>query len=305
MRQLPDVTGDNMPDSGTDLSRRTFFETSLTAVAGSALTRDLSTHAGDVVSATSLKGRLKQSVCRWCYDKIPLDDLCKAAADIGLKSVELLGEQEWSVPKQYGLICAMANGPSTIRVGFNRLQEHDRLVAESERLLHLIAREGYPNMIVFSGNRGGMSDGEGLENCVRGLQRITPVAERLGVTVCMELLNSKVDHIDYMCDRTPWGVELVKRVGSPRFKLLYDIYHMQIMEGDVIRTIRDNRASIAHFHTGGVPGRAEIDETQELFYPQIARAILETGFTGYLAQEFVPIRDPLVSLHQGASICDV
>ena len=294
-----------MPGSGADLSRRTFLEASVGAVAGGAAGRDMTTHAAGRPAATPLKGRLKQSVCQWCYDKLPLDDLCQAAADIGLKSVELLGERQWSVPKKYGLTCAMANGPTTIRVGFNRLQEHDRLVAESERLLHLIAAEGFPNMIVFSGNRGGMSDGEGLENCLRGLQRITPVAERLSVTVCMELLNSKVDHLDYMCDRTPWGVELVKRVGSPRFKLLYDIYHMQIMEGDVIRTIRDNSAHIAHFHTGGVPGRAEIDETQELYYPQIARAILDTGFTGYLAQEFVPVREPLVSLRQGASICDV
>ncbi|MEP7344008.1 MAG: TIM barrel protein [Gemmatimonadaceae bacterium] len=294
-----------MPDPGTDLTRRTFLETSLGAVAGASLTRETATDARATPSSTRLKGRLKQSVCRWCYSKIPLDDLCRAAAEMGLKSVELLGETEWSVPKKYGLTCAMAYGPSTIPVGFNRPGEHDRLVAESTRLLQLIAEEGFPNMIVFSGNRDGMSDGEGLENCVRGLQRLTPVAERLGVTVCMELLNSKVDHKDYMCDRTSWGVELVKRVGSPRFRLLYDIYHMQIMEGDVIRTIRDNFASIAHFHTGGVPGRNEIDETQELFYPQISRAIVDLGFKGFLAQEFVPARDPLTSLRQGASICDV
>jgi hydroxypyruvate isomerase len=150
-----------------------------------------------------------------------------------------------------------------------------------------------------------MSDGEGLENCVRGLQRITPTAERLGVTVCMELLNSRVDHKDYMCERTPWGAELVKRVGSPRFKLLYDIYHMQIMEGDVIRTIRDNFAHIGHFHTGGVPGRHEIDETQELFYPAVMRAIADLGYTGYVGQEFIPSREPLVSLEQGVRICTV
>ncbi|MFN8573691.1 MAG: TIM barrel protein [Gemmatimonadaceae bacterium] len=293
-----------MPDAQNELDRRSFLEASLGVVAGGSLL----TGAGGLASpstAAPLKGRLKQSVCQWCYDKIPLDDLCKAAADIGLKSVELLSEHQWDTPKRYGLTCAMANGPSTIRVGFNRPSEHDRLVAESERLLPLVAAAGLPNMIVFSGNRDGMSDSEGLENCVRGLQRITPVAERLGVTVCMELLNSKVDHHDYMCDRTPWGAELVKRVGSPRFKLLYDIYHMQIMEGDVIRTIRDNFGHIAHFHTGGVPGRNEIDETQELYYPQVCRAILDLGFTGYLAQEFVPAREPLISLRQGATICDV
>ena len=300
-----------MDGNRASVDRRTFMHSALGAVAATAVggaTLDGAT-SPSVVTGTGdsrpLAGRLKQSVCKWCYDKIPLDDLCKSAAGMGLKSVELLGEAEWGVPKKYGLVCAMANGPSTIPVGFNRPSEHDRLVAESDRLLHLIAKEGYPNMIVFSGNRDGMSDGEGLENCVRGLKRVTPVAEQLGVTVCMELLNSKVDHHDYMCDHTPWGAELVKRVGSPRFKLLYDIYHMQIMEGDVIRTIRDNIAHIAHFHTGGIPGRSEIDETQELFYPAVCRAILDAGFTGYLAQEFVPKRDPMTSLKQGAQICDV
>ncbi|MGQ0647160.1 MAG: hydroxypyruvate isomerase family protein [Gemmatimonadaceae bacterium] len=253
----------------------------------------------------STPGRLRQSVCRWCYDRIPLDELCAAAKRIGLESVELLGENDWATVKRHGLTCAMANGPSQIRVGFNRPDQHDRLVAESERLLPLVAAAGLPNMIVFSGNRDGMSDGEGLEHSVRGLQRITPAAERLGVTVCMELLNSKVDHKDYMCDRTAWGVELVRRVASPRFKLLYDIYHMQIMEGDVIRTIRDNFAHIGHFHTGGVPGRNEIDESQELHYPAIMRAIADLGFTGFVGQEFIPKREPLASLEQGAKICAV
>jgi hydroxypyruvate isomerase len=250
-------------------------------------------------------GRLKQSVCRWCYDGIPLDTLCKAAKEIGLHSVELLDEKEWEVPKRYGLTCAVANGPCTIELGFNRPSEHDRFVKESERLLPLVAAAGLPNMIVFSGNRGGMSDGEGLANCVAGLKRITPIAERVGVTVVMELLNSKVDHKDYMCDRTPWGAELVRRVGSARFKLLYDIYHMQIMEGDVIRTIRNNWDAIGHYHTGGVPGRNEIDETQELAYPTIMRAIAERGYTGFIGQEFIPKRDPLTSLAQGVKICDV
>ncbi|MBV6522587.1 MAG: hypothetical protein MNPFHGCM_02735 [Gemmatimonadaceae bacterium] len=294
-----------MPTSSGDPSRRTFLGVSLGAIATGTLGPEgvQARHWSSL--AVPRTGRLQQSVCRWCYDGIPLEQLCRAAEEMGLKSVELLGEREWHVPKQFGLTCAMANGPSTIAVGFNRPNEHDRLVAESERLLQLIAAQGLPNMIVFSGNRGGMSDGEGLENCARGLRRVAPIAERLGVTVCMELLNSKIDHRDYQCDRTPWGVELVKRVGSPRFRLLYDIYHMQIMEGDVIRTIRENIQHIAHFHTAGVPGRHEIDETQELYYPQIARAIVETGFTGYLAQEFVPSRDPLTSLRQGVSICDV
>jgi hydroxypyruvate isomerase len=252
-----------------------------------------------------LPGRLKQSVCQWCYAKMPLEELCRSAREIGLASVELLGEAQWPMVKKYGLTCAMANGPTEIEVGLNRPSEHDRFVKESERLIPLVAAAGLPNMIVFSGNRGGMGDGEGLENCAKGLARIVPIAERHGVTVCMELLNSKVDHLDYQCDRTAWGVELVKRVGSPRFRLLYDIYHMQIMEGDVIRTIRDNFVHIAHFHTGGVPGRHEIDETQELHYPAIMQAIADLGYRGYIGQEFIPTRDPMTSLRQGVTICDV
>jgi hydroxypyruvate isomerase len=234
-----------------------------------------------------------------------VEELCRNAKAIGLASVELLGEPDWPTVKRFGLACAMANGPSTIPLGFNRPSEHDRLVAESERLLARIAELGFPNMIVFSGNRGGLSDGEGLDSCARGLARVTPIAERLGVTVCMELLNSKVDHPDYQCDRTAWGAELVKRVGSPRFRLLYDIYHMQIMEGDVIRTIRDHAPFLAHFHTGGVPGRHEIDGGQELNYRRIMEAIAELGFQGYVGQEFIPTRDPMTSLKEGFEIGDV
>lgn len=251
-----------------------------------------------------LKGRLKQSVCRWCYGKIALDDLCKAAAEIGLNSVELLGEKEWSIPAKFGLTCAVANGPNPIPVGWNRVENHDKFVAESERLLPLVKAAGIPNMIVFSGNRDGQKDAEGAKNCITGLKRIMPLAESLGVTVIMELLNSK-DHVDYQCDHTRYGVEVVQGVGSPRFKLLYDIYHMQRMEGDVIQTIRDNLPHIAHFHTGGVPGRAEIDESQELNYAAVCKALVDGGFTGFLGQEFIPRREPLASLAQAARICDV
>ncbi len=250
-------------------------------------------------------GRLKQSVCRWCYQAIPLDTLCRDVAAMGFKSVELLSENEWAALKPHGLTCAVANGPSTIPVGFNRLNEHDRLVKESERLLPLVAAAGIPQMIVFSGNRGGMSDAEGLENCAIGLKRIMPTAERLGVTVIMELLNSKVDHKDYMCDHTAWGAALVQRVGSPRFKLLYDVYHMQIMEGDVIRTIRENFAYIGHYHTGGVPGRHEIDDAQELNYPRIMTTLAELGYTGFVGQEFIPVREPMVSLKEAYTLCNV
>ena len=250
-------------------------------------------------------GRLKQSVCRWCYDKIPLDTLCRDVAAMGFKSVELLSESEWAALTPHGLTCAVANGPSTIPVGFNRLNEHDRLVKESERLLPLVAAAEIPQMIVFSGNRAGMSDAEGLANCAVGLRRIMPLAEKLGVTVIMELLNSKVDHKDYMCDHTAWGVALCKRVGSERFKLLYDVYHMQIMEGDVIRTIRDNFRYIGHYHTGGVPGRHEIDSAQELNYPRIMTTLAELGYTGYVGQEFIPVRDPMVSLREAYTLCNV
>lgn len=283
------------------ITRRAALSTSTATAAGLLLAQA----APAQPAAEPLKGRLKQSVCRWCYSKISLDDLCKEAARIGLKSVELLSKDEWPVVKQYGLICAMCNGPGGIGDGWNDPKRHDELVQKSEELLPVIAELGFPNMIVFSGNRRGMNDKEGIKNCAKGLKRITPLAEKLGVTICMELLNSKRDHKDYMCDRTPWGVALCDEIGSQRFKLLYDIYHMQIMEGDVIATIREYKDYIAHYHTGGVPGRHEIDETQELQYKTICQAIVDTGFQGYLAQEFIPARDPIPSLEQGARICDV
>ena len=222
-----------------------------------------------------------------------------------MHSVELLGVDDFPTLRKHGLVCAMTNGPSTIPDGFNRIENHARLVPAFREVIEQVAAAGFPNVICFSGNRRGMDDEEGLENCVVGLQQIVGDAERHGVTVCMELLNSKVDHPDYMCDRTDWGVELVQRVGSERFKLLYDIYHMQIMEGDVIRTIRENHQHIGHYHTGGNPGRNEIDETQELNYPAIMRAIKETGFEGYVAQEFIPSRTPIVSLREAVALCDV
>lgn len=256
-------------------------------------------------SAPINPGRLKQSVCRWCYGRTDLEELCRRAKAMGLQSVELLSENEWSIPAKHGLVCAVANGPTSIPDGLNRPDLHDRIVAESERLLPLVKAAGIPNMIVFSGNRRGMNDEDGIRNCVAGLKRMVGTAERLGVTLVMELLNSKVDHKDYHADRTWWGVEVCKGVGSERFKLLYDIYHMQIMEGDVIRTIQGNAKYIGHYHTGGVPGRREIDETQELWYPAICRAIAETGFDGYLGQEFIPSRDPMASLQQAVRLCTV
>lgn len=236
---------------------------------------------------------------------MPLGELCKNAKEIGLASVELLGPDEWPVAKSHGLTCAVATNVKSnpIPKGFNRVEHHDAIVKELEERLPLVAAAGLPSQIVFSGNRGGMADAEAIRNCAVGLKRITSLAEKLGVTLVMELLNSK-DHGDYHCDRTPWGVELVNAVGSDRFKLLYDIYHMQRMEGEIIETIQKNMAHIAHFHTGGVPGRAEIDQTQELNYPAICKAIADAGYTGYLGQEFIPRGDPMASLRRALELCD-
>jgi hydroxypyruvate isomerase len=213
---------------------------------------------------------------------------------------------EFPTIQKYGLICAMVSGVDQIGYGFNRLEHHDKLVKGFEETIPKVAEAGFPNIICFSGNRGGMPDEQGIENCVAGVKRVVPVAEKHKVVLCMELLNSKVNHKDYMCDHTAWGVEVVKRVGSEYFKLLYDIYHMQIMEGDIIRTIRQNHQYLAHFHTGGIPGRHEIDNSQELYYPAVMKAIVETGFKGYVAQEFEPAgSDPLASLRNCVHICDV
>ena len=267
-----------------------------------------SSHAGALwqeASGAKLKGRLKQSACRWCYRNIPLEDLAKFASEIGLKGIDLLNENDWPVVKKYGLIPTMVTGAGTIPDACNRKDLHDKLEKDFETSIPRAAENGVPNVITFSGNRKGMSDGEGLENTVMMLSRVKGLAEKHNVTICLELLNSKVDHKDYMCDHTAWGAEVIKRVNSPRVKLLFDIYHMQIMEGDIIRTIRQNFQYIAHFHTGGVPGRNEIDDTQELNWRTVMKAIADLGFQGYVAHEFVPKRDPLTSLREAALLCDV
>jgi len=286
----------------SNLSRRS----ALAALAGASGTLMLGAapEAGNV-RPVARKGNINHSVCKWCYKDMSLEELCGHAVDLGIGGIDLLTVDELPTLEAFGLTCPMVNGPGGIGHGWNEVALHDELVKKSEELLPRIAAAGMPNMIVFSGNRRELSDAEGLRYCARGLKRIMPLAESLGVNVAMELLNSKRDHKDYQCDRTPWGAALADEVGSPRFKLLYDIYHMQIMEGDVIQTLTDYREYIAHYHTGGVPGRAEIDETQELNYPRICQAIVETGFTGYVAQEFIPKRDPVRSLGQAIDLCDV
>jgi hydroxypyruvate isomerase len=262
------------------------------------------------VTELDRKGKFKLSVSRWPFGKFTLDELCQKARQLGLDSVELLEPNEWAVTRKYGLTCAMGYAtvphPETrLTQGFNRVENHSWLIPAYERAIPLAAAAGVPNVICFSGTRNGQNDDEGRAVCARGLAPLIPVAERHGVTLCMELLNSKIDHPDYQCDHTEWGVALAKQMNSPRFKLLYDIYHMQIMEGDVIRTVTDNIKHIGHFHTGGVPGRHEIDGTQELNYRAVMRAIGDAGFTGYVAQEFVPTRDPWQSLAEAAEICRV
>ncbi len=286
----------------TKLTRREALQSLAAGLALSALPRSGS--AAETPAASG--GSFHHSVCKWCYRDIPLAEFAAAVKGFGLESVDLLNPEEWPVVQQLGLTCAMANGTTTITKGMNRLEHHAVYVPSMIERIKLCAAAGLPNVILFSGNRGGMSDEQGLENCAIGLKQLMGEAEKRGVTVCMELLNSKVNHKDYMCDRTPWGVELCKRVGSERFKLLYDIYHMQIMEGDVIRTIEENSACIGHYHTGGNPGRAEIDDTQELNYPAIMRAIKATGFKGFVGQEFIPKRQPaLDSLKAAVRLCRV
>jgi hydroxypyruvate isomerase len=260
---------------------------------------------GLTAGAQARKGRLKQGVARWCFSKWSIEELCANAARVGIQGIDLLEPADWPVVKKHGLAPSIVSGGGTIPVGFNRKENHDKLIEGLRANITRAAAEGIPNVITFSGNRQGLSDQEGLLNCVAGLERIKGLAEEKGVTVCMELLNSKVNHKDYQCDHTAWGAEVCKRVNSPRVKLLYDVYHMQIMEGDIIRTIRENIQYIGHFHTGGNPGRNEIDGTQELNYRAIAQAVAELGFTGFFSHEFVPKRDPLQSLREAVEICEV
>lgn len=260
----------------------------------------------DILSP-ELKNNINHSVCRWCYNSIPLEDLAKASKEIGLKSIELLKAEEWPVVIKHGLTCAMGSIASLgLDKGFNDPAFHEQLLKDYTLNIPKAVDAGLKNLICFSGNTNGLSSEKGLENCAIGLEPVLKVAAKYNITITMELLNSKVNHKDYQCDHTEWGVKLCEKLGSPNFNLLYDIYHMQIMEGDVIATINKYSKYIGHYHTGGVPGRNEIDETQELFYPAIMQAILKTGFKGFVAQEFIPKRpDKLASLKQGVGICDV
>ncbi|MFC1225212.1 hydroxypyruvate isomerase family protein [Pedobacter sp. BG31] len=254
-----------------------------------------------------LKGNINHAVCRWCFSSFDVEALCIEAKKIGIKGIDLVGPNDWPTLKKHGLESTMCNGAEINLVdGFNDEKFHEKLVQNYTKMIPLVAEAGYTNLICFSGNRRGKDDETGWNNCVKGLKQLIPLAEKHKVVLVMELLNSKVNHKDYQCDRTSWGAELCKRLGSENFKLLYDIYHMQIDEGDVISNIRQYHQYIAHYHTAGVPGRNEIDDTQELYYPAIMKAIAETGFKGYVAQEFIPKHaDKIASLKKAVSICDI
>ena len=256
------------------------------------------------------KGNVNHSVCWWTYNFIPLEELCLAVKKIGFAAIDLVGPKDWPMLQKHGIWSSMCNGAEINLVdGWNHKEFHPTLVKNYTEHIELVSKAGYKNLICFSGNRRGMDDETGMKNCVEGLKQIVGLAEKKGVIVQMELFNSKVNHPDYMCDKSAWGIELCKRVGSENFKLLYDIYHMQINEGDVIHTIKDFHEYFAHYHTAGVPGRHEINETQELYYPAIIKAILETGFNDYLAQEFIPTGkttdEKLAALKKAVKICDV
>jgi hydroxypyruvate isomerase len=285
------------------LSRRTMLKGVLTGATVASVAPEA---FSEQTTPVQRKGRIKQSVSRWCYKETPLDQLCVYASQIGLKAIDLLNPEDYEVPRRYGLVCSMGYaGGGEIVSALNRVENHARIEEGFRKYIPLAAKASVPNVITFSGNRDSMSDQEGAKNTIAGLNRVKKIAEDNGVVICMELLNSKVNHKDYMCDHTAWGVQVMEAVNSPHVKLLYDIYHMQIMEGDLIATIQQNIQWLGHFHTGGVPGRHELDGTQEVQWDGVMRGIAATNFQGYVAHEFVPARDPLTSLRQAVDLCDV
>ncbi len=260
--------------------------------------------------SNKLKNNINHSVCQWTYNHISLEQLCILVKKIGFSAIDLIGPKDWNILKKHGIDSSMCNGAEIgLTKGWNDKQYHDQLIKNYNEHIELVAKAGYKNLICFSGNRDGKDDESGMNTCAEGLKKIMGLAEEKGVVIQMELFNSKIDHKDYMCDKSAWGIELCKRIGSPNFKLLYDIYHMQINEGDIIRTITDHHAYFGHYHTAGVPGRHEIDESQEMYYPAIMKAILKTGYKGYVAQEFISTakndKDKAKVLEKAIKICDV
>lgn len=271
----------------------------------------LSAFNNDSEESLAWKGNIRHSVCQWCVSFLTIEEMALWIKSIGVGAIDLISPKDWNILKKYNLECSMCyiDGKVSLTEGWAQRENHARLVEDYIKSIPMVKDAGYTNLICFSGNRKGMDDETGLKNCEEGLKKIMSLAEKNNVIIQMELLNSKVDHHDYMADKTAWGVELCKRIGSPNFKLLYDIYHMQVDEGDVIHTIRDNHQYIGHYHTAGVPGRNEIDDTRELYYPAIMKAIVETGFKGYVAQEFISKGkekdEKLQAFKRGIEICDV
>lgn len=290
------------------MKRRQFLNSAVASAAGLAT---IPLQAKTQFSAVAkhpkiLKNNIHHAVCHWCYSNIPLEEFLISIKKIGITAVDLMGPNEWPLLKKHGIYSSMCNGAEiSLTEGWNDPQHHCQLIENYSTLIPEVAAAGYTNLICFSGNRNGMSDTQGLANCIKGLKQIMPLAEKQGIVIQMELFNQQ-NHPDYMCDSTAWGVALCQGLGSENFKLLYDIYHMQVQEGDIIKTIRDHHTYLGHYHTAGVPGRNEIDERQELYYPAIMKAILETGYLGYVAQEFVPKdKDVMASLKKAIEICDV
>jgi hydroxypyruvate isomerase len=294
------------------MNRRKLIKSLTLGTAGMAISKNLSaSDSMKINSEENLKGNINHSVCSWTYNFMPLDELCVTVKKLGFSAIDLLAPKDWPVLQQHGITCSMCYtaGKISLTEGWNNKNNHTWLIKDFTEAIPLVAKAGYKNLICFSGNRNGMDDVTGMKNCAEGLKQIIGLAEKEGVIIQMELFNSKVDHKDYMADKSAWGVQLCKMIGSPNFKLLYDIYHMQINEGDVIRTIRDNHEYFGHYHTAGVPGRHEIDESQELFYPAIMNAIVATGYKGYVAQEFITTgkdtKEKVAALKKAVKICDV
>ena len=291
----------------SSITRRELLTIAAGVAGASSMLAGLPPAAGAQVEKVVKKGRIKQSICRGCLGKLRLsrDEEAAIAAKMGLMGLDLVSRGDWDAVKKHGLVATMVPGAGSIKKGLNDKSLHPKFLEDFKNNIKAAAEYKWPNVICLAGDREGISDEEGMDNCYTILKEAVKIAEDSGVTICMELLNSKVDHPGYMCDNTKWGFELCRRVNSPRFKMLYDIYHMQVMEGDLIATIRKNIGMIAHFHTAGVPGRHELDENQEIYYPAVMRAIVDAGFKGYVAHEYTPVGDPMKSLIQAVQTCDV
>ena len=289
------------------LSRRKMLSATAAVLGGSAVLSGFPRQAQAQTKRVIKKGRIKQSICGGCLRKARLtkDQEAALAVEMGIVGMDLVARRDWDTLKKHGLVATMVSGAGSIKLGLNNKSMHERFLKDFKQNIEAAAEYNWPNVIAMAGDRKGIGDEEGMDNCHIILKEAVKIAEDQGVTICMELLNSRVNHPGYMCDKSAWGFELCKRVGSPRFKMLYDIYHMQIMEGDLIATIKKNIQHIGHFHTAGVPGRHELDENQEIYYPAVMRAIVDTGYSGYVAHEYSPLRDPLTSLIQALETCDV